>query len=370
MFCTACLAAFAVAVPARAATVPVSAVNWNLAMNDLGLYAQLSNDCIVPSAEGRAWIEHDAKRPFRYTKVFEGATEVKGSFDTAASGGSMAGVAAFDLRFDQFNRGAGAFRVSGLGLRASKGRFTVTGRVARTRTLFARFGPLKPLLQVKRPTSESGPFLRKGIPVPDTFVVAMDGNATVLPALAREFNRIRCRGQRYTQSRAIRPGARFGVVQAQLRPDAAAGVGGYVELAVRRLVSADGSIAFAPAGTARAATKALRFDLPAGQRTPLACTAGYGCHPVAGTQLPLGNAGFTLSQHGRTVTFTGLTAIWADDHAGGVTPVLSATLDGTPGVVIGGPDDNFEDRVQTALGVTDLIYALDLGAHFAKTAAP
>ena len=67
--------------------------------------------------------------------------------------------------------------------------------------------------------------------MPDTFVIGMcRASATVLPALAREVTRIRCRGPHIVTSRPIRAGSPFGAVRVQLRPDAATGIGGTVEI--------------------------------------------------------------------------------------------------------------------------------------------
>src|SRR5206468_793358 len=107
--------------------------------------------------------------------------------------------------------------------------------------IFSRFGPAKPLLRLKRLTFVTGSFQRKGKDVPDTFVMALQGRATVLPALARELTRIRCRGPHIVTSHPIRAGSPFGEVRVQMRPDRATGVGGTFEIGGLEVSGYDGS---------------------------------------------------------------------------------------------------------------------------------
>ena len=367
------LAALGLAATAEAAPVPVSAVNWDLMMNASGFAQKLSGDCLDPSREAYGWQDFATHSPFKYTRVFEGVgVAVSGSFDPATRTGSITGTGPA-IRFDNYNAGARAIRVGAFGLKASGGGGTVMGRIERTRTIFSRFGPAKPLLRLKRLTFESGPFQRKGEDVADTFVMALQGRATVLPALAHALTRIRCHGPHIVTSHPIRAGTSFGAVRVQLRPDAAVGLGGLVELTVRRLESDDGPVAIAPSGSARTVGKNLRFDLPADLRTPLTCTRGYDCYPAIGAQLPLGDAGFVLSLGDRSTTIAGLTAGTVQNSVGDAVPVLNGTIDGAPVVVIygaGTTTQDFDDRVKAALGTSGLYAQLDIAAHFTNTVAP
>ena len=366
------LAAWGLAAAADAAPLAIPQVNWDLMMNSVGFGAKLSGDCLDPSRDAYGCGTFNAKSPFKYTQVFEGVgVPVSGSFDPATKTGTIVGTGPA-LRFDNYNAHAHAIRVGAFGLRASGGGATLTGRIGRTRTIFARFGPPKPLLRLTRLTLESGPFQRKGKDIANTFVMALQARATVLPALARELTRIRCRGPHIVTSHPIRAGTSFGVVRAQLRPDAATGVGGSAELTVGRLESDDGPVAIAPTGSARMVGKNLRFDLPGDLRTPLTCASGYECFPAIGAQLPLGDAGFVLSLGGRSTTIGGLTLGSVQDAAGSATPVLNGTLDGSPVMVIygAGTTQDFDDRVRAALGTTDFIAQVGIAANFTKTVPP
>jgi hypothetical protein len=196
--------------------------------------------------------------------------------------------------------------------------------------------------------------------------MALQGNATLLPALARELTRIRCHGPHIVTSHPIRAGASFGVVRAQLRPDAATGIGGVFELDGFSADDDDGVVTITPTAPARQAAKVIAFDLPADMRTALRCEASYNCAPVAGTQLAL-PGGFVLSQGGRSTTIAGLSATYSDDN-GRLVPLLSGTLDGTPVTMF---SQDFDDRVGAALGVTGLRSDVRaVGAHFIRTDAP
>ena len=309
--------------------------------------------------------------------MFEGvAVPITGSFDPVARTGSVtSNVAAF--RIDNFNAHARAIVVGWLGLKASGKGAVITGRIQRTRTIFARVGPRRPLLRIKRLTIESGPFQRKGKDVPDTFVIGMDGQAKVLPALAREVTRIRCRGPHIVTSRPIRAGSPFGRVQVQLRPDAATGIGGTVEMGKLELTGydldtgQDVTVTVTPTAPVVAVGTVIRWDLPADLRTPLLCEASYNCTPAVGTQDALGG-GFVLSNGNRSATLANL-ALAVQDFNGSPEPVITGTLDGAPIRLFNstGTSSEFDERVGAALGVADLrSRGGNIATHFAMTALP
>lgn len=368
------LAATAVAATATAAPVPATTSNWDLVIPQGGFERKLLNDCLLS--------KHEAFQEFTTSSspsshVFEGvAVPITGSFDPVARTGSVtSNVAAF--RIDNFNAHARAIVVGWLGLKASGKGAVITGRIQRTRTIFARVGPRKPLLRIKRLTIESGPFQRKGKDVPDTFVIGMDGQAKVLPALAREVTRIRCRGPHIVTSRPIRAGSPFGRVQVQLRPDAATGIGGTVEMGKLELTGydldtdQDVTVTVTPTAPVVAVGTVIRWDLPADLRTPLLCEASYNCTPAVGTQDALGG-GFVLSNGNRSATLANL-ALAVQDFNGSPEPVITGTLDGAPIRLFNstGTSSEFDERVGAALGVADLrSRGGNIATHFAKTALP
>lgn len=360
------LAALGLAAPAGAAPATITQVNWDLMINSVGFGAKLSGDCLDPVGDDFRWGAFDAKSPFKYTHVFEGVgMPVSGSFDPATKTGRITGTGTA-LRFDNFNAHSHAIRLGGFGLRGGGSSATLTGRIERTGTRFVRFGPAKSLMRLRRVTVQSGPFQRKGKDVPDTFVMALQGNATLLPALARELTRIRCRGPHIVTSRPIRAGMSFGVVRAQLRPDAATGIGGVFELDGVAASDDDGAVTVTSTAPAAQAAKVIRFGLPADLRTPLRCEASYNCAPPVGTQLALAG-GFVLSQGGRSATVADLSVSYADANGRSV-PLLTGTLDGAPVTLF---SQDFDDRAGSALGVAGLRSDVrTVGAHFAQTAPP
>jgi hypothetical protein len=368
------LAATAVAATATAAPVPATTSNWDLVIPQGGFERKLLNDCLLSKHEA---FEEFTTSSSPASHVFEGvAVPITGSFDPVARTGSVtSNVAAF--RIDNFNAHARAIVVGWLGLKASGKGAVITGRIQRTRTIFARVGPRKPLLRIKRLTIESGPFQRKGKDVPDTFVIGMDGQAKVLPALAREVTRIRCRGPHIVTSRPIRAGSPFGRVQVQLRPDAATGIGGTVEMGKLEVTGydldtdQDVTVTVTPTAPVVAVGTVIRWDLPADLRTPLLCEASYNCTPAVGTQNALGG-GFVLSNGNRSATLANL-ALAVQDFNGSPEPVITGTLDGAPIRLFNstGTSSEFDERVGAALGVADLrSRGGNIATHFAKTALP
>jgi hypothetical protein len=342
-------------------------------MNATGLVQKLSGNCLDPTRESGSWQDFSTHAPFRYTRVFEGVgLAVHGTFDPAARTGTLTGSGRA-LRIDNYNAHSRAIRIGSFGLRVSGARATVTGRIGRTRTIYARSGRARALLRLTRVRFQSGPFQRGGKDVADTFVMGMTGRATVAPFLARELNRIRCRGPHIVTSHPIRPGAAFGSVKVQLRPDAATGLGGVFELDGFTAVDDDtgAPLLVTPTAPARRAGRLLRFDLPADARTRLRCEASYACTPEAGSQYaPAG--GFVISLGDRSTTVANLMLVY-EDVRGTPAPVLTATLDGVPVTVVGGAaaTGEFADRVTMALGADSLrIGLVDAAAHFSRTAAP
>jgi len=222
-----------------------------------------------------------------------------------------------------------------------------------------------------------GPFQRKGKVVPDTFEIGLSGRATILPALAREVTRIRCRGPHIVTSRPIRAGSSFGTVQLQLRPDAATGIGGTFEIGGLKATGydaandQDANVTFTPTAPARQVGKAIHWDLPADMHTPLLCEASYNCVPAVGAQFALGG-GFVLSYGARSTTLADL-ALSSQDFNGRPRPLVTGTLDGAPITVISGTDttSEFDDRVGAALGLSSLrTGTTGVFVHFTNTAPP
>jgi hypothetical protein len=359
------LAVTGLAATAVAAPVPAKSSNWDLSIPQGGLERKLLNDCLSSSKYG--YQEFTTSSPAYH--VFEGVgVAIAGSFDPAARTGLVTSNSPA-FRIDNFNVHSRAIIVGWFGLKASGKGAVITGRIQRTRTIFSRVGPRKPLLRIRRLTIESGPFQRKGKIVPDTIVVGMSGQATVLPALAREITRIRCRGPHVVTSRPIRAGSPFGRVQLQLRPDAATGIGGTVQIGKLEVTGYD--VNNDQDVTVTVTPAALRWDLPADLRTPLVCEASYNCTPALGTQATL-SGGIVLAGGSRSTTLANL-AVGVQDSNGSPEPIVTGTVEGAPITLFTrfGTTADFDERVAAALGLTDLrSRGGEVAAHFTKTALP
>lgn len=347
-------------------------------MKTTAFNTKLLNDCLEISHDSYLWQgPFFFHTPFRYTQDWEGVNvPAKGSLDLATRAGTVTSSGPA-LRIDNYNRHSGAIRIGSLAFKATGSGAVVTGRIDRTRTIFSRLGATKPLLRIKRWGFDAGPFLRKGKPVMDTFVVGISGNATVMPALTRELNRIRCRGPHIVTSHPIPAGTFFGLVKFQLRTDAATGLGGTFEMGGLEATASDPdtgddvAVTITPAAPARLAGKAVHWDLPADQRVPLTCKASYECGLAVGVQFPLPGS-IVFSAAGRSATLANL-ALDTHDLNGLVEPVITGTLDGAPVTVARGSDtsSDFDPALGAALNLPGIRTSMTgVVTHFAKTAAP
>ena len=367
------LAATGLAATAAGAPISVTTANWDLVIPQRGFEQRLFQDCLASSRNG--FSEFTTSAPASH--VFEGVgVKTVGSFDPVTRLGSVTtNVPAF--RIDNYNAHSRAVIVGWFSLKMTGAGALVSGRIQRTRTIYSRVGPRRPLLRIKRFGFDMGPFQRKGKVVPDTFEIGLSGRATILPALAREVTRIRCRGPHIVTSRPIRAGSSFGTVQLQLRPDAATGIGGTFEIGGLKATGYDAAtdqdvnVTVTPTAPARQVGKAIHWDLPADMHTPLLCEASYNCVPAVGAQFALGG-GFVLSYGARSTTLADL-ALSSQDFNGRPGPLVTGTLDGAPITVISGTDttSEFDERVGAALALDSLrTGTTGVFVHFTNTAPP
>jgi hypothetical protein len=357
----------------------VAALSWALAVDQTGpLMTRIADNCSSLQSDS-GWSEGNSDKPFKYAQVFGGSSPAGGAFDLEARSGTVSGIASGAIRFDQIKGGKRAVRVTALGFKISGGAMTVTGRLVRARTRWSAAAPRRALLRVAHVKFFSGPAHNPdGGSYPDSFLMAMQGNATIRPALAGAMNRVRCRHSRWAGAHAgaIRAGTRFGSVTVQMRPNGATGIGGSFSFAGDAFDTESGHVTLTPTAPARRVGKSVRFDLPAGLRTPLQCDRGFACGPAVGAQLSLAG-GFVLSQNGRSATISDLSLSYAEGN-GVPDATMTGMLDGVPAVIAtaanGGPSyvpSDFLDRVAAALGAEEL--SGDLGAmetHFTETIAP
>jgi hypothetical protein len=374
MLASLAIAASAVGAPAASATpVHISRLRWVVAFS----YAKgqfpdvIGQDCVsfghVDWFSGRA----RDKSHFLYgTPGFPAS----GTYDAIARrGAANESVTAF--RLDRAVGKGGALEVRDMGMDIADGRAYVTGRIVSVKPVFAAAERVR-LAVIARPKFLAGPSQNlKHQSIPDSFLIALQGRATVMPALAAAIERISCkRPIGVLRPRKLTPGTPFGQVTVQLQPDAAIGLGGTAEIGEgTTFVSDEGvEIQAQPVGSTKVfragGERGLRFSMNAGTRTPLTCQSGFRCGPSPGSQFGLAD-GFTLSYNGRTATVDGLTAVESSDP---VAPGLglTGTLNGQP-MTISDPSGSesaaFLAALSQALGLTFRSGSLTLTPKFTDT---
>jgi len=368
------IAASAVGAPAASATpVHISALRWVVAFSyGKGQFPDVvGQDCV--SFGGVDWSSGRSrdKTVFLYGTL---GFKASGTYDAIARrGAANESVTAF--RFERVIGKGGAFEVRDMGMEIAGGRAYVTGRIVSVKSTIAAAKRVR-LAVVARPKFLAGPSHNpKHQNIPDSFLIALQGRATVMPALAAAIERIRCkRPIGVIRPRKLKPGTPFGQVTVQLQPDAAIGLAGTAEIGNGPTFSNDEGVDIQaqPIGSTKvfsaAGDRGLRFSMPAGTRTPLTCQNGYSCVPSPGSQFGLAD-GFTLSYNGRTATVDGLTAVESSDPSApglGLTGVLngqSMTISDPSGSA----PDAFLAALSQALGLTFSSGFLSLTPKFTDT---
>jgi hypothetical protein len=371
------LIALAAAAPsASAAPVPISGLRWVVAFSSAKgqLPDVVSHDCVsfgpVDWSNGRS----------RDKTVFLVGTpgfKASGSYDASTQrGAANESVTAF--RFERVIGKGGAFELRDMGMEIAGGRAYLTARIVSVKGVGASAKRVR-LAVIARPKFFTGPSQDpKGRSIPDSFLIAVQGRASVMPALAAAINRIRCtRPIGVIRPHKLKPGIPFGQVTVQLQPDGAVGMAGTSEIGDGPTFLDDEGVDIQaqPIGSTTvfgsADTRGLRFNMLAGTRTALTCQSGYRCVPNAGSQFGLAG-GFTLSYNGRTATVDGLTAV---ESSGPSTRTLALTgsLNGQPMAISdssGSAPEAFLTALSRALGLTFSRGFFDLTAQFSDTGPP
>jgi hypothetical protein len=318
---------------------------------------------------GAGWVEGERSKN---VQVFGGGGGASGSYEMATRTGKVetkGGSVYFEplgWNNDEYRRAA---QLNDVGLEVVGGRGYLTGRVRSVKGRSAAAGR-KRLALIPKLKFFSGPahYADKS-PVPNSYLFAFQGNATVMPALAAAMEQTRCKKSRFRGQHAgrIKAGAKLGQVTAQLGVAAATGLDGTVELSGEPWLSVedtDTPVVATPAGGAKRVVhgmaRSIRFALTPGTRVPLKCVDGYKCEPSGGTYGLVG--GFTLSLEGRTATVADLSITYAaaatpDDSA---PATINGTLNGEPvafamGSASGGdpyPTSDFTQRLGAAWGMS------------------
>ena len=369
----------AASVQPAAASTPVSGLSWVVRM-DNRLNGRLPPNCIGVSPLG--WTGGGVDHGMQLFGTFPSFDTANGSYDPAAGGGAIAGsgdALIFDALFSSQGGGGHPFKLSAMGIERAGGRVFVTGQIHPTRTR-ASAARRQRIALIAHPRFLSGAAHGgKGKPdVANSFLFAIQGEATITKQLSRALSRARCTSHRFAGqgNGPIRAGTPLGLVTVQLLAGAATGLAGTAEVSQGPVFfnrQDDSPITITPTGGATFVTRqretSLRFQLPAGTRTPLACVYGYKCEPASGGfSLP---GGFVMSYNARSATVGDLAVTYSPTTTPfAPTTVVTGTLDGRPVTIAtdSGLSDDFLSQVEAALGV-ELVGGdpLEIDAQFTAT---
>jgi hypothetical protein len=343
--------------PAGAVGTPIGAVGWVLAL-DRHLALPLGDGCLL--LDGAEWQAVRTTTGKRFFGTGAGAEPADGTWSPATGAGSL--MAKEDaLLFNALPSGKDTgkpFKLSQMGLELADGRVYLTGQIRRIKPLAAAAPARRRLAVIAHPKLLSGPMREKGgRPIPDTFLCAVQGRATITRALASALRRAQCT-TRFARAHRVRAGAALGQITARLLPTAATGLAGTVDVVGGLQLSGDdgSDVAVAPSGGPTTVTvdrsPSLRFALAPGTAAPLVCEFGARCVPARGAVVGLAGQ-LTLSYGGRSTVVANLVATYAP-HADA--PTVTGTVDGAP-VTVADPDaneapDEFKALVGAALGTT------------------
>jgi hypothetical protein len=367
------LTLFAGVSTAHATPVPIQGLNGVLELPAAkgSMVWTLGQDCI--SVEAGGWQTTRSRKP-NTTTLVQLQTDTVGSMDAAAPAGAVQEKR--DLAFGFHNLNAQPDRllnVWDLGIELRGGRAYLTGRLLKGKPLFAAAKRVR-LATIAHPSFVSGNATVPRHPsqtMPDTFLMAIQGNATLAAPLAAALNRIRCHPNKYfaIHPRPVRPGLRFGFVSIQLEPGAAFGVTGNVATSAE-FETADNTPLTASA-TAPATLGKAGIVLPLVDGTHVAMTCRYGgkCAPATDAQLALAGGIAVSSPDGRSATVDAIHLTYAFRATGGSPiPVLAGNVNGQPMqlTTTDGSTPEFRQALSAALGVDVVGAFLDPAPTFTK----
>ena len=359
--------------------LPIGAIRWGVEVQNgrsSWTARQLANCTIIIEGAWKQDFSKDGKKAFLGTS----GGLAKGSFDVGARRGAVANTGV-GLEFDALPKTGGrSWKLSKIGIEMAGGKAYVTALVQNGRTHFV-VAKRSRIAVIARPKLLSGPAHvpdHKGQTYPDSFLIAIQGSAKILPALSAAFERSRCKSKRQAGvgNGPIRPGTPFGFVTAQLQPNAAVGLAGTGTVLDGPVLETDedATVDVQPVAPAKVVTvkreRNMEFPMAPGIHTALLCQFGYHCEPAEGGTYAL-TGGFTFSYSGRTVTVTDIAAKYVKSSNGSVLPELEATVDGTRMTIAlaGRPDgtDAYRAYLSQVLGLTVYSAALRLVPSFTST---
>jgi hypothetical protein len=336
------------------------------------LFDTLGQDCINISTVrwGSANTQADYRK--RVLHYVEPQTAATGSYDGIAHVGSAHdSLTAFNL-----SRSVAPFKtlnVNDVGVEIAGGHAYLTAAISRGAPLFSTARRIR-LAVVAHPKLIAGPatdFRHPDRQIPNSFLFAIQGPATVTPALSRLIKHFGCTKRvGVLRPRAVKPGSRFGFLTFQLQPTAAVGLGGTVDLGPQFENDEAADVTVLPVTPATSAPHGVRLQLPGGNQAPLACQFGVQCAPTAGAKL--GTAGgFTVSYGDRSVAVDQIEAAYVasapgEPARGGLTAAVGGermTI-AQPGLGAASASDEFLAALSDRLGLRFTSGSFDLSPSF------
>jgi hypothetical protein len=339
--------------PAAATPVAIKVLDVDVAISQghTQFIGQIGDDCVNLSSNG--WNDLGTRHRIEY----EGGSDAQGTYDGVAHAGQVLGTApalsltgtvlgAFGRPYDN------VVDINDVGMEAAGGRVYLTARlVARKELLYSAARRVR-IAVIARPTFFAGPETVPRHPsktIPNTFVMAVQGRATVMPALSAAVWRLRClhKNNRFVHPHRVKPGAPLGLVTVQLQPQAAVATAGTVDVIDGPQLTTDqGDVQVEPIAPAvrvtTGETSGLRFPFADGLHLELTCDGGANCEAAGGTPALAG--GFTASTGGRTATVDALQLSYRGSSIG-----LGGAVNGRPVTLVTPGDRLFTDEALAAL---------------------
>lgn len=356
---------------AQAKPLPIQGLNGVLELPAAkgSMLWTLGQDCI--NVEGGRWQVTRSRKPNTSTFVQLG-TDTVGSVDGSNRTGEVHEKKDLALGFHNLSaKPDRLLNVWDIGVELRGGHAYLTGRIVKGKPLFAASKRIR-LATIARPSFFAGNATVPGHPTqtqPDTFLMAIQGNATLAAPLAAALNRIRCHPNKFfvIHPRPVRPGLRFGFVSLQLEPGAAVGLAGVAGTSPE-VDTEDGTQVIATAVAPAVQGKAgIGMPLVDGTHADMTCRYGGKCQPAPGTQLGLAG-GVTVSANGRSATIDAIQLRYG--QTGDQEPVVAGHVNGqqmdltTPDSRGGTPE--FLQALSAALGVTVTDARLSPAVTFTK----
>ena len=319
----------------------------------------LGQDCIA--VEPKRWQSIGSRNRNTLT-LGAGATPAAGSVDGSARVGEAHETKAVALGFHDYNvKPDRVLEVQDLGIELRGGRAYLTGRLVRGKPTFAAAKRVR-LATIARPRFFAGNATVPRHPSqtqPNTFLMAVQGKATVAAPLAKALNRIRCKPNKFfvIHPRPVRPGIPFGFVTIQLQPGAAVGVAGLAGTSPEFVTSDDSTLAASAIAPATLGKAGIGMPLQDGTHAALTCSFGRDCGPAAGTQLGLAG-GITVSAGGRSASIDGIQMTFAGGQSGDPPVAVAGRVNGQQMDLTSAEDGperatpEFLQALSSALGVT------------------